>query len=342
MTHDTSFIQSVDAFIADWKRDRPTMTVHTSGSTGTPKAIEVGKAHMAASAQMTCEFLGLRPGQSALLCLPVEYIAGKMVIVRALTCGLRLLPVEPSSHPLSGLEKSPDFAAFVPSQVYETLRIPEEARCFEGIRQTLIGGGAIAPDLQERLRELPNPVWSTYGMTETLSHVALRRLNGPDASAWYSPFPGVSLDVNADGCIVIDAPAVHAGRLVTRDIAELREDGRFRILGRRDNTICSGGVKIQLEDVEARLRPSLHVPFVATAVGDAKYGEALTLLVQSPAPPVDELQRLCAASLPPYHRPKHYLQVNQLPTTGSGKPARKTARQLAEQLLKTAEKSSLT
>ena len=119
-------------------------------------------------------------------------------------------------------------------------------------------------------------------MTETLSHVALRRLNGPDASAWYSPFPGVGLDVNADGCLVIDAPAVHAGRLVTRDIAELREDGRFRILGRRDNTICSGGVKIQLEDVEARLRPSLHVPFVATAVGDAKYGEVLGMHIIGP------------------------------------------------------------
>ena len=322
MTTPESFRADVETFVREWNDPEPTLVVHTSGSTGAPQPLRVEKTRMAASARMTCDFLGLRPGDSALLCMPLDFIAGKMVVVRALTRGLRLIAVPPSAHPLAGLDETPDFAAMVPSQVYETLRVPAEADRLRRIRQLIIGGGAVDE--------------------ETLSHVALRRLNGPDASAWYSPFPGVSLDVNADGCLVIDAPAVHAGRLVTRDIAELREDGRFRILGRRDNTICSGGVKIQLEDVEARLRPSLHVPFVATAVGDAKYGEALTLLVQSPAPPVDELQRLCAASLPPYHRPKHYLQVNQLPTTGSGKPARKTARQLAEQLLKTAEKSSLT
>lgn len=342
MTTPESFRADVETFVREWNDPEPTLVVHTSGSTGAPQPLRVEKTRMAASARITCDFLGLRPGDSALLCMPLDFIAGKMVVVRALTRGLRLIAVPPSAHPLAGLDETPDFAAMVPSQVYETLRVPAEADRLRRIRQLIIGGGAVDEALQAKLAGFPHAVWSTYGMTETLSHVALRRLNGPDASAWYSPFPGVSLDVNADGCLVIDAPAVHAGRLVTRDIAELREDGRFRILGRRDNTICSGGVKIQLEDVEARLRPSLHVPFVATAVGDAKYGEALTLLVQSPAPPVDELQRLCAASLPPYHRPKHYLQVNQLPTTGSGKPARKTARQLAEQLLKTAEKSSLT
>lgn len=333
MTHDTSFIQSVDAFIADWKSDRPTMTVHTSGSTGTPKTIEVGKAHMAASAQMTCEFLGLRPGQSALLCLPVEYIAGKMVIVRALTCGLRLLPVEPSSHPLSGLEKSPDFAAFVPSQVYETLRIPEEARCFEGIRQTLIGGGAIAPDLQERLRELPNPVWSTYGMTETLSHIALRRLNGPEASDWYTPLPGVEVGLNESDCLTVYAPRVNPSRLTTHDLAELRPDGRFRIIGRSDNTVNSGGVKIQLEDVEAALRLRLARPLMATSVPDEKYGEVLVLLIEGS--PLDEgtLNSLCAKCLSAYHRPKHYFFIDRLPVTVSGKPARKEARTIARKMV---------
>lgn len=333
MTHDTSFIQSVDAFIADWKSDRLTMTVHTSGSTGTPKAIEVGKAHMAASAQMTCEFLGLQPGQSALLCLPVEYIAGKMVIVRALTCGLRLLPVEPSSHPLSGLEKSPDFAAFVPSQVYETLRIPEEARCFEGIRQTLIGGGAIAPDLQERLRELPNPVWSTYGMTETLSHIALRRLNGPEASDWYTPLPGVEVGLNESDCLTVYAPRVNPSRLTTHDLAELRPDGRFRIIGRSDNTVNSGGVKIQLEDVEAALRLRLARPFMATSVPDEKYGEVLVLLIEGS--PLDEgtLNSLCTKCLSVYHRPKHYFFIDRLPATVSGKPARKEARTIARKMV---------
>lgn len=329
MTLDTSFSQSVAAFIADWNSARPTMTVHTSGSTGKPKAIEVEKARMAASARMTCEFLGLRPGQSALLCLPVDYIAGKMVIVRALTCGLRLLPVEPSNRPLSGLDKSPDFAAFVPSQVYETLRFPEEARCLEGIGQTLIGGGAIAPDLQERLRNLPNPVWSTYGMTETLSHVALRRLNGPGASDWYTPLPGVEVGQDASGCLTVYAPRVNSARLTTHDLAELRPDGQFRILGRKDNTIISGGVKIQLEDVETALRPSLTRPFIATSVPDEKYGEILVLLIEGCPMAEDLLNALCAKCLPVYHRPKHYFFLDRLPVTVSGKPARKEARAIA-------------
>ncbi len=333
------FQREVDAFVADWNDPWPTLVVHTSGSTGTPQPVCVEKSRMQASARTTCSFLHLQPGDSALLCMPVAYIAGKMVVVRALTCGLRLLVVPPSAHPLATLHETPAFAAMVPSQVYESLNVPEEADRLRRIRQLIIGGGAVDTELQTRLHDFPNAVWSTYGMTETLSHIALRRLNGPSASSWYTPLPGVRLQLDNRQCLVVHAPAVHPERLVTHDIAELRPDGCFRILGRYDNTICSGGIKIRLEDVESRLRPHLTQPFVATSVPDAKYGEVLVLLVQSSRPLDKQIAELCKRHLPPYHRPRYYLQVNQLPMTETGKPARKVARQLAAQQLGLADRT---
>lgn len=133
------------------------------------------------------------------------------------------------------------------------------------INHLIIGGGAIDDKMERELRDFPNAVWSTYGMTETLSHIALRRLNGSEASCWYTPFENVDVSVNEDGCLVIDAPKVSDSRIVTNDIAEIGKDGRhFRILGRKDNVIDSGGIKIQIEEVEALLKKYLTVPYVIT------------------------------------------------------------------------------
>ncbi len=329
MNTSATFRQAVDRFITEWNDSSLTMTVHTSGSTGIPKAITVEKTRMAASARMTCDFLHLRAGQSALLCLPVEYIAGKMVIVRAIIRNLRLILSTPSSHPLAQLEETPDFAAFVPSQVYSMLDVPQEEKRLRAIGQILIGGGAIDADLQKHLDDFPHPVWSSYGMTETLSHIALRRLNGPEASDWYTPLPGVTLGHDTHHCLTVHAPEINPHLLVTNDIVDLRSNGRFRVIGRRDNTICSGGIKIQLEDVEARLRPFLTQEFIASSIPDKKYGEALVLLIEGTPLPQEQLKAICRKHLPPYHHPRHYFFVPQLPKTISGKPARKQAKELA-------------
>lgn len=216
----------LEAFLAEWHNDSPTVLVHTSGSTGKPKPMLVEKRRMQASARITCRFLGLHEGDTALLCMPLDYIAGKMMVVRALTCGLRLVSVPPSSHPLATSHLSPfpsriDFAAMVPLQVWNSLQVPEERHRLMHIRHLIIGGGAIDQALGSQLADFPHQVWSTYGMTETLSHIALRRLNGPEASDWYTPFDGVTLSLTDEGCLVISAPAVHEGPLVTNDIAEL-------------------------------------------------------------------------------------------------------------------------
>lgn len=318
---------TLDEFVSDWQSDSPTLLVHTSGSTGKPKPMLVEKRRMEASARITCGFLGLRAGDTALLCMPLDFIAGKMVVVRSLVWGLRLMAVEPSGHPLKGLTESPTFAAMVPMQVYNSLKVEEERRLLRDIKHLIIGGGAINRDMAEELRGFPNAVWSTYGMTETLSHIALRRLSGAEASEWYEPFDGVGVTTNADGCLVIDAPAVCAHPLVTNDIAEIAPDGRrFRIRGRRDNVVCSGGLKLQIEEMEARLQPHLNVPYMISKRPDDKFGEAVVLLAVTDD--MESVCEVCRKHMPRYEQPRYFLAVSELPMTPTGKPARAEAMKL--------------
>ena len=331
---------TLEAFLDEWNNPSPTVLVHTSGSTGKPKPMLVEKRRMEASARITCRFLGLHEGDTALLCMPLDYIAGKMMVVRALTCGLRLVSTEPKGTP--EWDGFIDFAAMVPLQVYNLLNDPTGRQRLRQIRHLIIGGGAIDDTLARQLADFPHHVWSTYGMTETLSHIALRRLNGPDASDWYTPFDGVTLSLTDDGCLVINAPAVHDGPLVTNDIAECNATlpkgerstpnascatQRFRILGRKDNVICSGGIKIQIEEVERRLRPHLHVPYIITKAPDEKLGEQVVLLTESKA--VGDVLAACRLHLPKYWVPRRILSVDRLPLTETGKPARREAERMA-------------
>ena len=284
------------------------------------------------SARITCDFLGLKRGDTALLCMSTDYIAGKMMVVRAIERGLQLITIEPSGHPLKstqeGLPPSIDFAAMVPLQVYNSLQVPEERDRLRHIRHLIIGGGAIDDHLQEALKDFPNAVWSTYGMTETLSHIALRRLNGPTASSWYTPFEGVKLSQTEEGCLIIDAPAVHDGLLVTNDIVELSTQ-QFRILGRKDNVICSGGIKIQMEEVERLLRPHLSNPYMITRAKDERLGETVVLMMEGGN--TEEVKKLCEKVLPRYWQPRRFVIVDHLPLTETGKPARAEAERIVKE-----------
>ena len=330
---------TLEEFLEQWQSAAPTLPVHTSGSTGTPKLLMVEKERMRASARMTCRFLDLKPQQSALLCMPLDYIAGKMMVVRALEAHLQLWQVPPSGHPLATLNQAPHFAAMVPLQVFQSLQVPHERQLLMQIRHLIIGGGAVSDEMAAQLQSFPHAVWSTYGMTETLSHIALRRLNGKEATAWYTPLPGVGVSLNEEECLVIDAPAVCATRLVTNDRATLSANGtRFRILGRRDNIINSGGIKIQIEEVERLLSPVMPVPFLITHTPHARYGEAVTLLYESERADsrlLSAICTLCSETLPRYWRPKAYLRVDALPATPTGKPARAAAHAVACALLST-------
>ncbi|MCQ2116029.1 MAG: AMP-binding protein [Bacteroidales bacterium] len=320
-------------FIAEWNSPDTELLVHTSGSTGAPKPMWVEKHRMLDSARITCDFLGLKPGDTALLCLPLDYIAGKMMAVRSIERGLRLIEVEPSNHPLADLDCNIDFAAMVPSQVFCSLQVPQEREAMRRIRHLIIGGGAISSELQSAISQLSSEglapaIWSTYGMTETLSHIALRRLNGPDASEWYEPFDSVELSLDEDSCLVINAPLVHQDKLVTNDIAEL--DGRrFRILGRRDNIICSGGIKLQTEHIEERLRPFIRVPFCIGGKKDPKFGEVVALLLEDADGQLEDATLETAfAALDRYEIPKVIRRVKAIPMTATGKISRAEVRRM--------------
>lgn len=327
---DGRFLAELAAFLNEWFSPTTTVTVHTSGSTGLPKELQVEKQRMMNSARQTLEFLSLHEGQTALLCMPLRYIAGKMVVVRALTGGLDLLPVTPCGHPLAGLDTAPDFAALIPMQVYNSLQASREADLLRQTKHLIIGGGAIDADLGHALADFPNAVWSTYGMTETLSHIALRRLNGSSASDWYTPLSGVDLSLSDEGTLVINAPAVCKEPLVTNDLALLNRQGQFRILGRRDNTINTGGIKVQIEEVEAALRPLLAARFLITSAPDPKFGERIVLLLERQPATDGTTMAGALASLPPYWRPKQTIEVERIPLTGTGKPDRAAARQVAQ------------
>ena len=326
---------TVEEFLAQWNDTSDVIEVHTSGSTGKPKRLLVEKRRMVNSARITCDFLGLKEGDTALLCMPLDYIAGKMVVVRSLVSHLHLISVMPSSHPLKDVTQPIDFAAMVPLQVYSSMQEPAERERLLSIRHLIIGGGAIDDSLESQLQQFPNAVWSTYGMTETLSHIALRRISGENSSLWYSPLDGVDVSLSSDSCLEIYAPQVNPEKLHTNDIAELRTlpDGskEFRILGRKDNVIDSGGIKIQAEEVERLLRPHLSCGFMITKVSDARLGEAVTMLVESDD--VDNILAVCKHVLPRHWVPRHIFPESHIPITETGKPARAAAEALANKRL---------
>ncbi len=332
---------TLEDFLSEWNNDSDRVLVHTSGSTGKPKPMMVEKKRMLNSARITCDFLGLKPGDSALLCMSLDYIAGKMVVVRSIERHLHLISVPPSGHPLKDVDEEITFAAMVPMQVYNTLQVPEERERLSRIRHLIIGGGAIDAALEQELQSLPGDIaiWSTYGMTETLSHIALRRINGDEASEWYQPFDSVHISQTEEGCLVIDAPQVCAETLVTNDIVEIEpyiynkvEKLRFRIKGRKDNVICSGGIKIQIEEVETLLKPHLEKPFMLAKKKDGKFGEIAVLLTEDEDIKrveatvrrllSDESEKSSDHKKYKYWIPKEFRYVEHLPLTETGKPKR--------------------
>lgn len=312
-------------FLERWFDAPPTMELHTSGSTGKPKTILATKEAMRRSAELTLAAFGLQRGARVLLALPLRYIAGQMMVVRALVGGLQLLLREPSS--LLPAEEEVAFAPLVPMQFYRTLQEPDGLERLNRVHTLLLGGGFA--DLPERAAGLRSRVFASYGMTETLSHIALRPLNGPEADAWYRPLPGVRVGRDAQGCLTVAAAHLGGSELVTHDVAELAPDGRFRILGRRDAVINSGGIKIQAEEVEQTLRATTGLACIAVPAPHPFLGQCVALLWEGS--PADEARLLAAAAqLPRYQRPKLLHRLNALPRTATGKPARAEAARLMQ------------
>ncbi len=324
----TPALQELYAFLHEWFDNQPYVWVQTSGSTGMPKRIKVSKQRMMYSAAGTCRALNLKAGNVALLCMNLQYIGAKMMVVRALVAGLELVVREASGKPLTDVPQRIDFAAFVPMQIFECLKDNLQKERLQNISNVLVGGGALADDVLAELRTFPNRIFSTYGMTETLSHIALMQVSGAKASGVYTPMWGIELSLSPRGTLIIQNENLLDAPLETNDLAELYPDGTFRILGRADNVINSGGVKIQTEELEQLLRPHLPFAFAIGSQADNKFGEIVVLL-STKAVNINDLK----GHLPAYYLPKKNIVVPQIPLTETGKIDRGRIKKLLSQII---------
>ena len=313
------FEQQMGDFLLDWLLDQDTILVTTSGSTGKPKRVFLKKEHMANSARASGEFLNLNEGYSALLCLPAGYIAGKMMLVRAMVLGLEIDFVEPASDPLWKSLKSYDFAAMVPMQVQSSLSK------LDRFGTLLVGGAPVSDSLRASLETSKCRVFETYGMTETSSHVALRKLNHfedseADKGNPFKALPSVSFSTDDRNCLVIQAPDVGQPELVTNDLVELLGETEFHWLGRYDNMVNSGGVKLIPELIEEKLKAAITEPFILTGTPDKKLGQALTLVLETEQLP-ENIEALLdgVTALEKYECPRRIVNLSKFPLTENGK-----------------------
>jgi O-succinylbenzoic acid--CoA ligase len=276
VTTDQTTRDHVMEFIDEWNASETSIKTKTSGSTGTPKTILLDKKYMIASAKATGKHLHLHAGNSALLCLSPTTIAGKMMIVRSIVLDLELYVGAISSRPLHDLNKAFDFIAMVPMQLQQS--IEHDSETLNKAKKIIVGGGPVAKPLQEQLQTIAPRIFHTYGMTETLSHVALRDLSNNDTA--FTALPGVTFK-ETNGRLVIDAPHVGATNLSTNDQVQLLSPTSFQWIGRSDFTINSGGIKLHPEALEHKISERLNVPFFISGLNDDYLGSKVVLCIES-------------------------------------------------------------
>lgn len=273
----TSNISSdIHTFLQDWFSVKPTISVQTSGSTGIPKVIELKKRHMINSAFATAQYFDLPAKTTALLCLPITYIAGKMMLIRAINLGWHLDIVDATSFPLKNVSKSYDFSAMVPLQLENSLDK------IHYIKKLIVGGGVVSNQLQDKLQKVDCQVFATYGMTETITHIAVKKLNHVHKYPnFYEVLPNVSIYKDERNCLVIEAKNVSEEVLFTNDVVQLISNKKFDWLGRFDNVINSGGIKLHAEMIEEKLAKVIENRFFVAGIPDEKLGEMLVLFIES-------------------------------------------------------------
>lgn len=297
--------------------------VTTSGSTGTPKKIIHSKEHMLNSAAATCAALQITAGQTAFLCMPAAKIGGMMMIVRSIYKRLKLLCIKPSSTPLSDLPEDTtiDFAAFTPMQFHEIMNKPGAYQKAIHIKNILLGGQDVGGRLLHLIATMPNNIYHTFGMTETMSHIALKKLSGSAPEKYFTTLPGVTVESDERGCLIIHAPAIGQASLVTNDVANVISAQQFEWLGRTDHVINSGGLKLYPESIEQKLLPYLDKPFFVAGLPDDKLGTRLALFIESDLLSDAEKIKLeeGISTLEKYERPKESRLLKQFERTDTGK-----------------------
>lgn len=315
----SEFEKKVENFIEEWTSEGETVKVQTSGSTGVPKIFGIEKQKMINSAVMTCNFLGLKEGDTALLCLPVEYISGKMMVVRSMQRKLRLIVSEPSLRPVENLEQEVDFCAMTPLQVENSLDK------LHLIRNLIIGGAAVSESLKSKILQMnlnrSNRIFETYGMSETLSHIGLKQLM-PEPEDYFTVFENVSISLDERGCLSIFAPNVNAELLVTNDLVEIKHDKQFKFLGRIDNVINSGGAKIFPEALEKLVKKEIPNEAIFVGLPDESLGQKLILVIEG-SESDEVIQKISEVDFDKnFHKPKEIIFIDEIPRTPNGKVSR--------------------
>lgn len=314
----TEFEKKVFFFLEDWLSDAETVKVQTSGSTGVPKLFDIEKKKMINSAVMTCNFLDLKEGNTALLCLPVEYISGKMMMVRSFERKMKLIIADPSLKPLENLEEEIAFCAMTPLQVENSLDK------LHFIKNLIIGGASVSENLKHKifqalkLSNAQTQIFETYGMSETLSHIALKQLV-PQAEEYFTAFENVSVTKDERGCLRIWAPNVNAEILETNDLVEIKDGNKFRFLGRIDNVINSGGAKIFPEELEALVKKEIPNEVVFLGLNDERLGQKLVLVIEGEKLKgiIEKIGNISFDKK--FHKPKEIIFIDTIPRTPNGK-----------------------
>ena len=313
-------------FIKDWLSEKNEFSLQTSGSTGEPKTIRFSRKQIQKSAQRTIKFFNLKAGNRLLTCLNPKVVAGMMMIVRAFEGDLQLSIVTPSSNPLAGLSKDKkiNFVALTPHQIEHAINDSPEK--LDNIKTILIGGAGLHQELERRLQKIHPEVFHSYAMTETLTHVALRKVNDDKKSTYFHALDGVSFSLDNRSCLVIDDKILGIESLATTDIAQLIDEKTFVWKGRYDNVINSGGVKINIEKVETEIRGALEelkleYEICVIAQPDIKLTNKLILLLKTSNDEfsVDNILNVLKQNLPKYHAPRHIALVREIIRTKSGK-----------------------
>lgn len=261
----------IGQFLLDWFDENDYVTVKTSGTTGKPKQIEISKEAMVNSALATGDFFKLQPGNTALLCMSAQYIAGKMMLVRALILGLELDVVAPSSSPLVNCNTKYDFVAMVPMQVENSLP------SLNLVKTIIIGGAKLNYSLKENLKSVSTAVFETYGMTETITHIAAKSIHDD----FFTVLPNVQIQQDDRNCLIVNAPKISKEEIVTNDVVDVLSNTTFKWLGRFDNVINSGGVKLFPEEIEEKLQNKIEQRFFVTSKEDDVLGQKVVLIVES-------------------------------------------------------------
>ncbi len=279
------FEESTFAFLREWLSGEETFQMVTSGSTGKAKVISLSRDQMIESAQQTASKIGLKKFSRALVCIDTKYIGGKMMLVRCLTSGLSIMALDPCANPLIKIpvDECVQFTALVPYQINAILE-SKHPHLLNNLDKVLIGGAPLDSGTREKLNPFQCECYETFGMTETVSHIALRLVNTPMKRQYFETLPGVEISKDNRSCLVISAKYLPKP-VITNDLVEIPEKGKFLWLGRWDTVINTGGIKVVPEKIEKELEKifqAFNFPnrFFIAALPDNQLGSKVVLVIE--------------------------------------------------------------